>query len=98
MPPCFLELTDDFELARLMLWTWVDLLTARIHQIYPVDPTANIFSPDWFRCHLPAHRALLMKPLKRHGYARGSATPAGLPDSDAQHAAGRSEHGSRQPA
>eukprot|EP00972_Heterocapsa_arctica_P074754 11031492-Heterocapsa_arctica.AAC.1 len=65
MPPCFFELTDDYELAVLMMWTWADLLTARIHRIVPTDPAARIFDLDWLRCHLPANRKPLMTAVEK---------------------------------
>eukprot|EP00972_Heterocapsa_arctica_P097453 14377090-Heterocapsa_arctica.AAC.1 len=43
-----------------MMWTYVDLYTARVHRIYPPNPAARIFDLDWLRLHLPEDRACLM--------------------------------------
>eukprot|EP00972_Heterocapsa_arctica_P108638 15998084-Heterocapsa_arctica.AAC.1 len=47
MPPAFQELTDDYELAVLMLWTWIDRITAPRHILFPPNMETMIFDPSW---------------------------------------------------
>eukprot|EP00972_Heterocapsa_arctica_P049090 7227446-Heterocapsa_arctica.AAC.1 len=65
MPPAFFELTDDYALAVLMMWTYVDLYTARVHRIHPPNLAARIFDMSWLQYHLPEQRVYLMTARER---------------------------------
>jgi hypothetical protein len=60
MPPEFKELTDDYALAALMMWTYADLRTAPIFKIFAPDPEAQIFNTRWMQLHLPAQRIMMI--------------------------------------
>eukprot|EP00972_Heterocapsa_arctica_P007670 1117490-Heterocapsa_arctica.AAC.1 len=36
-----------------MMWTYVDLYTARIHRLHQPDPAACVFDMGWLQYHLP---------------------------------------------
>eukprot|EP00972_Heterocapsa_arctica_P014225 2094557-Heterocapsa_arctica.AAC.1 len=65
MPPEWGELTDDYALAALMMWTYVDVRTARIFQVTTPDPAAQIFDNRWLQLHLPAQRIQMISATEK---------------------------------
>jgi hypothetical protein len=65
MPTPFAELTDDYAMAALMMWTWTDLCTARVFKLMSPDPAARVFDDNWLRLHFPAQKISMISATEK---------------------------------